>query len=181
MVATFLQADKIPYWLNSTKIHLKWHVGNFWEFLGRSKNPRVDESHTLQYMGFFKIGLTNFGNNKNVTLYFSIHFELGHDHYWLSKLSWPICQALVLQEFEWTKEWEGRRWHEVRHIQSQLQNFRKKWIMITNHMVTIPTKTRSPHDFHLKSTMTITSPIIGKQNYMGLAFITCGLSQKITP
>ena len=44
----------------------RW-LGSFGEETTKHKNPWAQEYQSLCFPGFYKIGLTNFGNNKNVS------------------------------------------------------------------------------------------------------------------
>jgi len=72
LVAQFWNAETKFQIANSPFSQKKRCLLDFWEFCARSKIPRIEETHTLQYLGFYKIGLTNFENNKNVALFIFI-------------------------------------------------------------------------------------------------------------
>ena len=60
------------------KINREGSLGNFWAENTRHKIPWTWKTWTLHFSGFYKIGLTNFRNNKNVApFWIQIHFELG--------------------------------------------------------------------------------------------------------
>ena len=66
LVAQFWNAETKFQIANSPFSLKRKGAFGIWEYYAKAKIPRAEEIHTLQYSRFFKIGLTNFGNNKNV-------------------------------------------------------------------------------------------------------------------
>ena len=111
LVAQFLECiENLP---NAKQYHFllkeitKRVFGDFWEINTRHKIPWTWNSWTLHFSEFYKIGLTNFGNNKNVApFWIQIHFELG-------LLFLNVVKGFWKDDNHCQDKWNGYAKHEV--------------------------------------------------------------------